>query len=275
MDMSIALALTIALLTGNLGNFVRDNIIFRQGTKPISKEAVGIPQAEIVALEPEPGVKLVGWYAAPKNASRPLVLYFHGRDGFRPDHFRKLMNLDYGLLAFAYRGYHESTGSSTEANVMRDAAVAYAKAKELGYMPQRIVLMGESLGSGIATKLAADHETAALVLDSPYDSFPLIAWSLYKIPTFVYESLVADKFHADEAIGNVRAPVLMSLGCKDDLIFPERGFKLYDRANEPRKIIASPNAKHVPFADHDDVLEQAMAWVDAPVPSGGVRPECP
>jgi len=273
MDMSIALALTIALLTGNLGNFVRDNIIFHQGTKPISKEAVGIPQAETITLEPERGVKLVGWYAAPKNASRPLVLYFHGRDGFRPDHFRKLTDLDYGLLAFAYRGYHESTGSPTEANVMRDAAVAYAKAEELGYKPHRIVLMGESLGSGIATKLAADHEAAALVLDSPYDSFPLIAWSLYKIPTYVYESLVEDKFHADEAIEKVRAPVLMSVGCKDDLILPERGFALYDRAKQPKKMIASAGARHVPFAEHDDVLTQAMAWVDAPIPSD-VTPKC-
>lgn len=278
--LAIGSALILSFFNGNTDAVVRDNFIFpeqdrkRTTASPLSRKAAGVPAAEEFALKTDPGVKVVAWYAPPTKANRPLILYFHGQGGFREDHFKDLMEHGYGLLTFAYRGYNGSTGSPTEENVMRDAEAAYAEALERGYTRQRIVVMGESIGTGPATILAARHEEAALVLDSPYDNTPLIGWSRSYIPVGISDEYIKDKFHADEAIKKVNAPVLMSVGCSDGAIPAERSFALYDLANNPKKMIVSAEADHIPLSKAGDALNQAMAWIDAPTGAAG-RDSCP
>jgi uncharacterized protein len=86
--------------------------------------------------------------------------------------FRMFAASGYGFLAISYRGYGGSTGSPTQAGLMRDGEAAYREARRRGYEGDRIVLLGESLGTGVAIPLAVTRETAALVLDSPFSSAP-------------------------------------------------------------------------------------------------------
>jgi hypothetical protein len=65
--------------------------------------------------------------------------------------------------------------------------------------------MGESLGTGIAIALAATHEAAALVLDSPYSSAVDVAAAHY--PIFPVNWLMFDQFRSDLAIGDVHIPI--------------------------------------------------------------------
>ena len=79
-----------------------------------------------------------------------MVLYFHGNGGAlrnRVGRFRALIADGNGLVALSYRGYGGSTGSPTEAGLIADAEAAYAFAAAR-YPAERIVLWGESLGSG-------------------------------------------------------------------------------------------------------------------------------
>lgn len=68
--------------------------------------------------------------------------------------------LVYGLLAVSYRGYGGSTGSPTQAGLIRDGEAAYREALARGYNADRIILMGASLGTGVAIALAAARSAA-------------------------------------------------------------------------------------------------------------------
>src|SRR5882672_6721323 len=99
----------------------------------------GLPQAQEVLLKTADGETLIAWEVAPR-ADRPVVLYFHGNAGaldLRADRFRKLVADGTGLIALSYRGYGGSSGSPSEAGLIRDAQAAYDHAVAR-YAPRRI-----------------------------------------------------------------------------------------------------------------------------------------
>ena len=160
----------------------------------------GMSRGEELRLTTTDGETLVAWYFPAKDG-RPLILYFHGNAGAlidRVPRFRMLTARGYGLLAVSYRGYGGSTGSPTQSGLMQDGEAAYREACARGYDGNRIVLMGASLGTGVAIALAATHEAAALVLEAPYLSALDIASAHY--PYFPVRWLMLDRFRSDLAI---------------------------------------------------------------------------
>src|SRR5437899_1930857 len=118
--------------------------------------AAGLPQAEEVTLDTADGERVIVWHVPPR-AEMPVILYFHGNGGslrWRADRFRALTADGSGLVALSYRGYGSSSGRPSEAGLMDDAQAAYAFAAAR-YSGARIVVWGESLGSGLAVALAA------------------------------------------------------------------------------------------------------------------------
>ena len=100
-----------------------------------------------------------------------MVLYFHGNGGAlrnRVDRFRALIADGNGLVALSYRGYGGSTGRPTEAGLIADAEASYAFATAR-YPAERIVLWGESLGSGVAVALGARHRVGRIVLEGSFN----------------------------------------------------------------------------------------------------------
>src|SRR5262245_16898636 len=133
--------------------------------------AAGLPQAEEVTLDTADGERVILWHVPPQG-EKPVVLYFHGNGAslrWRNERFRTLTDDGTGLLALSYRGYGGSSGSPTEAGLMKDAAAAYAFAIAR-YPAQRIVVWGEALGSGVAIPLAAQKPGGHLILQSPVTS---------------------------------------------------------------------------------------------------------
>ena len=203
----------------------------------------GLAAMETLRLASGDGETLVAWFARPARDDLPLILYFHGNGGVLADRaprFQKMTASGYGLLAVSYRGYGGSTGTPTEDGILLDAEAAYDEAARRGFSGRRLVFMGESLGTGVATIMAARHEAAALVLDSPYLSAVDIAAERY--PIFPVSYLMRDPFRADLAIADVHIPVLMLHG-EDDAIIPiALAERLFERAHEPKRFIAVPGA---------------------------------
>ncbi|MBL1255326.1 alpha/beta fold hydrolase [Methylocystis sp. Sn-Cys] len=237
----------------------------------VTPAQAGLSDVETLRLETEDGETLEAWHRPPKDARFPLILYFQGNAGplaDRKKRFDTLTRHGYGLLATSWRGYGGSTGAPSEEGLMRDAEAAYAEALRRGFKPERIVVMGESLGTGVATMLAARHGAAALVLDSPYDSVLAVAQS--RFPIFPVSLVLQDTFRADEAIGKVRAPVLMLVG-EDDRITPAANARrLFERAGEPKQLIALPGVSHLALSS-PGALEKTMDWIDAAATASPAR----
>src|SRR5215467_8366332 len=131
----------------------------------------GLPEAQEIALDTKDGERVIVWHVPPRG-EKPVVLYFHGNGGAlrnRVARFGALIADGNGLIALSYRGYGGSTGRPTEAGLIADAEAAYAFAVAR-YPAERIVLWGESLGSGVAVAVAAEEPVGHLVLEAPFTS---------------------------------------------------------------------------------------------------------
>lgn len=221
----------------------------------------GMNGVEDLRLTTDDGETLVAWYVPAKDG-HPLILYFHGNGGAlldRVPRFRALTASGYGLLAIAYRGYGGSTGSPTQKGLMVDGKTAYLEARARGYDGDRIVLMGESLGTGVAVALAATHEAAALVLDSPYSSAVEVAAAHYAV--FPVKWLMFDQFRSDLAIGDVHVPVLVLHGDEDDVVPISLARRLFELANEPKTFMLVPGGKHLVLG-LSEVFPRVREWID-------------
>jgi uncharacterized protein len=253
----LCLAIYLAALAG-MAVFQRKLQYFPQLGEETPANA-GLPQAQVVSLKTQDGETLVAWYVAP-SPGKPLILYFHGNGGgldLRAKRFAALTAAGCGLLAVEYRGYGASTGTPSEKGLLLDGEAGYAEALALGASADGIVVMGESLGTGVAVPLAARHPVGALVLDSPFSSAEDVAASLYWM--FPVRLLMRDRFRSDAAIGLVRAPILMVHGSNDQVTPLRLAEKLYALAPEPKRFIRVEGAKHLALGL---VLPDVLAWLD-------------
>src|SRR5215467_2083502 len=203
----------------------------------------GLPQAQEVVLDTADGERVIVWHVPPR-ADKPVVLYFHGNGGSlrgRVDRFRALTEDGSGLVALSYRGYGGSTGTPTEAGLINDALAAYAFTRAR-YPAVRIVLWGESLGSGVAVALAAQQPVGYLILQSPFTSAADVGAQRYWfVPVAL---LMKDQFRSDLRIGKVTAPVLVLHGDRDDIVPMALAERLYGLINAPKRFVRFAGIGH-------------------------------
>jgi uncharacterized protein len=221
--------------------------------------AAGFPQAEEIILDTADGERVIAWHLAP-SAGQPVVLYFHGNGGalrYRVDRYRALAADGTGLLALSYRGYAGSTGSPTEGGLLADGAAAYAFATAR-YPASRIVFWGESLGTGVAVALAADHPVGCLVLEAPFTSTADIAASVYWfVPV---RTLMKDQFRSDLRIGKVTAPILILHGERDGVVPIAFGERLHDLIKAPKRFVRLRDGGHENLSSYG-ALEAAKTFI--------------
>jgi fermentation-respiration switch protein FrsA (DUF1100 family) len=206
----------------------------------------GLPQATRDNLTVADGTRLSGWWIAPKREDAPVFLYFHGNaNGLsrRALRFGIMTAEGEGLLALSYRGYGGSEGKPSEAALHADARAIYDRLIER-VAPSRIVIFGESLGTGIALNLARTVKARAVILDSPYLS--VVARAKASYPWLPVSWLLVDQFRSDIFIRHVDEPVLILHGDQDDLIPLSDSEKLAG-LGDPRLVrrIVYPGQPHV------------------------------
>ncbi|WP_245433528.1 alpha/beta hydrolase [Methylocystis hirsuta] len=241
--------------------FQRD-FLFRPDALRADPAAAGLAEAQETTLKTRDGEMLVAW-RLPADCGRPFILYLHGNGGALRDRvprFKRFVEDRFGMLAVSYRGYGGSTGAPAQEGLFLDAEAAYAEALRLGYAPERIVILGESLGTGVATHLAAAHHAAGLVLDSPYSSIADVAAERYAWAPVQY--LVRDPFRSDREIGKARAPVLMVHGENDSVIPIRLARRLFDLANAPKTFLSAPGRDHLALLD-SNVYPRVRDWIEA------------
>jgi fermentation-respiration switch protein FrsA (DUF1100 family) len=211
--------------------------------------AAGLPQAEEIWLTTSDGERVIVWHVAPRG-DKPVVLYFQGNAATlreRGMRFERIVADGTGLIALSYRGYGGSTGRPSEAGLLRDAEAVYAFALAR-YPPERLVLYGESLGTGVAVALAAEHKIGKIVLEAPFTSAVDVGAAAY--PFLPVRLMMHDQFRSDERIGKVTAPVLVLHGARDEVVPIGYGERLYARVAAPKKFVRFSEGHHSDLDDH-------------------------
>jgi fermentation-respiration switch protein FrsA (DUF1100 family) len=255
----IALA-AYAAVVGGLFFFQRQLLYLPDRTRP---ELAGLAQLGVreVTLRTADGLSLLSWYL-PWRSGRPVIAYFHGNGGhigYRVERLLRFAREGYGVLMLEYRGYGGNPGSPTEAGLYSDAQAALDFLKREGITSNRLVLYGESLGSAVAVRLAAQNEVAELILEAPPTSVAEVAQCHFRyVPA---SRLVVDRFDSMSRIGEVRAPILVMHGERDRVVPIRYGRALFNAAPEPKEGWFVPEAGHENLASYGG-LDVAVAFIE-------------
>ena len=160
------------------------------------------------------------------NESKGLIFYLHGNAGSLDSwgniaEFYTQCNYDFFILD--YRGYGKSEGRiKNEKQLYNDVQIVYDTIKKQ-YAENKIVIMGYSIGTGIAAQLAAKNNPGILVLKAPYFNMSDLVHHYIKIlPSF----FLRFKFKTNEFLPNVKAPVIIFHGDADEVIYTGSSIKL-------------------------------------------------
>jgi len=249
-----------AALVGGLFLFQRQLLYFPDKTRPslAGLEQLGVREA---VLSTEDGLSLLSWYL-PAHPGRPVILYFHGNGGHIGHRVQRMLRLareGYGVLMAEYRGYGGNPGTPTESGFYADAQAALDFLQREGVVPSRLVLYGESLGSGVAVELAAQHEVAGLILEAPFTSVAEVAQS--RFPVVPAARMVIDRFDSQSRIGKVRSPILVLHGERDRVVPVRFGRALFSAAPDPKEGWFAPEAGHEDLARYGG-LDAAVAFIE-------------
>lgn len=201
---------------------------------------------EDVWLTAPDGTKLHGWWI--RNANAKLTfLAFHGNASNianRAPAYEFLRDTPGNVLAVEYRGYGRSEGKPSEAGLYLDAEAGYqylVSAK--GVDPRSIIAFGQSLGTAVATDVAARHAVGGLVLEAPFPSASRVAGKVYWFLPGL-SLLVRGQFDTQAKLKKVTAPVLV-VHCTEDPVLPfQFGKEVYASAREPKQFLAIESSCH-------------------------------
>jgi fermentation-respiration switch protein FrsA (DUF1100 family) len=265
MSIWIKLALGAAVVYAAVGLAAylgqRKLMYFPDTTRTLPAE-VGLTGVAERMIETPDGHRVVAWYGKAKPG-KPTLLYFHGNGGSLADRaprIARFMAEGWGIYLMSYRGYGGSTGSPSEAANVADARLAYHALVGEGVPPASIVAYGESLGSGIAVRIAAEQPVAGVILDAPYTSIVDLAARAY--PYLPVRLLLVDRYETARYIAAVKAPILILHGARDSVIPVEMGRQLARLAPEPKRLVVFPNGGHSDlYIDGNNAIDAVRAWI--------------
>jgi pimeloyl-ACP methyl ester carboxylesterase len=178
---------------------------------------------------PSPSGRVVHAIYAPAPPDNPTIVHFHG-NGEALDHLVHLslsfQRVGVGFFAVEYPGYGLSRdGQVSEGSIYEDADAALVHLRDvLGVPKERIVIEGQSLGTGVAVEMARRGHGSRLVLISPFTSMVDIARRI--VPVLPASLVVRDRFDSAEKAAKVALPALIIHGSDDELIPLDMGKRL-------------------------------------------------
>jgi len=249
-----------AALVGGLYLFQRQLLYFPDRARPelFGLEQLGVREA---MLQTEDGLSLLSWYL-PAQPGRPVIAYFHGNGGhvgYRAERLLRFAREGFGVLMVEYRGYGGNPGTPSETGFYTDGRAALAFLDREGVTPNRLMLYGESLGSGVAVALAAERQVAAVILEAPPTSVAEVAQCHF--PFVPAARMVTDRYDSLSRIGKVKAPILVLHGERDRVVPIRYGRALLDAAPEPKEGWFAPDAGHEDLARYG-AMDVVVAFIE-------------
>jgi fermentation-respiration switch protein FrsA (DUF1100 family) len=198
------------------------------------------------------GATLEGWWIDNAQATTPsVVLYFGGNAEDVLYTASQASNIDArAVVVVNYRGYGGSTGKPGQQALYDDGLAIYDYAIKRGVPPGHIVVMGRSLGSGVAAMLAGARPVRAAILITPFDSLVSVAADHY--PFLPVRLLLRHPFPAMDWARRTNAPALI-IAAGHDLVVPAaHAQKLFDAWTGSKQFHVLPQTGHNDIDMHPD-----------------------
>ena len=240
-------------------------LVFYPTQRAPSPAEAGFADATDQALVAADGTKIRLWYA-PAQPGQPTILYFQGKGGEiadRPLRWAAYRAAGLGTAFLSYRGYGASQGTPSEDGFHQDADAARDWLMAQGVAPDRLIVVGESLGTGVAVRLAADRPVGALILEAPYTSLADLA--ARRFPFVPARWLIRDPFPSLDRIPRVTAPLMILHGTADTRVPTQMGRDLYDAAKSQKEFIPFPGIGHVDLFG-PDLWARELAFIARHLP---------
>lgn len=201
---------------------------------------------EDISFNSGDGTKLHGWYVE-HSQPKAVVLYCHG-NGTHVAYIAEFLaemrdEFQVSIFAFDYRGYGRSEGKPAEKGILEDAEAAQEwLANRAGIEEQDVVLMGRSLGGGIALHLAAENGARGVILQNTFTSLHDAAASHY--PWVPVRLLMKNRYDSLSRISRYTGPLFISHGTADRIVPFAHGQKLFAAARGPKEFFEISGGDH-------------------------------
>ncbi len=201
----VAVIIGYVLLCVIVGLSQRRLLYYPQPAEPVR-------QAEAISFD-NGGVVLRGWVLNP-GSDRALLYYGGNAENveYNIDFFQAVLP-QYSVYLVPYRGYGNSDGSPSEAGLYSDALYIH---DQVSPRHSSVALIGRSLGSGVATYVAANRDVERVLLVTPFDSVENLARQSFWI--FPVGLLLVDKYRSYQRVQDIDAPVLLLIAENDRVV---------------------------------------------------------
>lgn len=185
-----------------------------------------------------------------------MMMYGNGStatdSGYYADDIQNVAALDMYILE--YPGYEDRPGKPTEKSIF----AAAREGLELVPTNQPIYLLGESLGTGVASYLAGTYTNriAGMILLSPFNKLASVAQYHFPIlPAFLF---LVDRYPSEVYLRNYHGKIGVTVDGRDVVVPQKFGLRLYNSYNGPKKLWEFPEGGHCEIREPADIF-----WKDA------------
>jgi hypothetical protein len=240
--------ITIALLSyvgvGVLLFLLQDSMLFL--ARSSNPRSVSNLKSYQITIQREQ-ITLQGWLLPAAEPGRPTIIYYGGNGEELSTSVNYLAPLgDYNYLYVNYRGYGDSLGKPGQEALYGDAVAIIDQLSASGRIdPDKIVLIGRSLGSSIAIYAASQRSSIGLVLVSPFDSLAAVGQSHY--PIFPVKLLMRNPFPSIDYVAGIEVPTLIIMAENDNVVPRKHSLAVVEAWRGP------PTTVTIPATSHNDI----------------------
>ena len=183
-------------------------------------------------IEVDQEVKIKSWLIEKDLKKYKTILFLHGNAGNlfnRSYKLNRLNELNLNVLIISWRGFSGNLGN------------------------------GESLGTGVAVEIGQSNKFNSIILESPYTSMVKAAKIYY--PYLPVKFLLKDKYDSEKKIKNIKTPILIMHGKKDNIVPFYMGKKLFEIANKPKKFLQIEEDDHM-LSFNDNLLLEIKSFTN-------------
>ena len=241
----LSVVICLALYAGVVGYMYakQDSLLYKPTGELPDPKTAGLADVRVISVPMSDGVVLTAWSAPPAVEGAPTVLFFHGQSGNlgdRADRLREILNSGFGVLAPSYRGFPGSGGEPSELALISDGLQLYDRLHSEG---SKVVLHGQSLGTGVASAVAFARPNAQLlVLEAPFTATVDVAAERY--PFLPVSALMKDHFATRDLIKQITVPTLIFHGTEDETIPLHHGEALAAMSGGTAQLHVIPDGTH-------------------------------